>query len=71
MNVQAIVVSQYNAALEMLKGAVVEKCPDALWDSSSKTKFLGYRLSRPVLHTPLPAGFREGVQGLGETSTGV
>lgn len=39
MNVQAIVVSQFNAALEMLKGAV-EKCPDALWDSGDdKTKF--------------------------------
>ncbi len=39
MNVPAIVVAQYFAALEMLKGAV-EKCPDALWNSDAdRTKF--------------------------------
>jgi hypothetical protein len=39
MNYAAVIVSQYLAALEMLKQAVV-KCPDALWDSpDDKTKF--------------------------------
>jgi hypothetical protein len=39
MNHAAVIISQYLAALEMLKQVVV-KCPDSLWDSpDDKTKF--------------------------------
>jgi hypothetical protein len=39
MNLPAVIVSQYQAALEMLRQAV-DKCPEPLWDSpEDKTKF--------------------------------
>lgn len=39
MNLSGILISQYQASLEMLK-QTVEKCPEALWnDPSDKTKF--------------------------------
>jgi hypothetical protein len=39
MNTPEIIISQYLAALEMLKQTIV-KCPDALWnDPADKTKF--------------------------------
>lgn len=39
MNYSGIIVSQYLAALEMLKQAIV-KCPDSIWNSpDDKTKF--------------------------------
>jgi hypothetical protein len=38
MNIQEIIISQYQAALEMLKQTLA-KCPDSLWDSpSDKTR---------------------------------
>jgi hypothetical protein len=39
MDTSAIIISQYEAALEMLK-ETIEKCPDLIWNSSEdKTKF--------------------------------
>ncbi len=39
MNFSKVIVSQYLAALEMLKQAIV-KCPDSIWnDHSDNTKF--------------------------------
>jgi hypothetical protein len=39
MDLPAVIASQYQAALEMLRQSV-EKCPDTLWDSQDdKTKF--------------------------------
>jgi hypothetical protein len=39
MDIQVVIISQYLAALEMLKGAL-EKCPDEIWsDPADKNKF--------------------------------
>jgi len=39
MNLPDVIISQYQAALEMLRQAIT-KCPDSLWDDSGdKTKF--------------------------------
>jgi hypothetical protein len=39
MNIPDVIISQYQAALEMLKQAIT-KCPDALWDNpGDKTRF--------------------------------
>jgi hypothetical protein len=39
MNTREVIISQYQAALEMLKQAI-EKCPEAIWNSpDDKTKF--------------------------------